>query len=161
MRNIFPRAGHTIASLQRATLAYGLCTVAVVFYKLSPPVSAGWGWCVEGGDAVLGITFTGVSWRWKKISSAWFAGAAFFCVRTSARCWFCLLSLVICELLRDDVAWDVGSKKDLPWSFCESDWDCHAKASTALSNSRERREMWWCLSFKGLSAVDMCPDEMF
>lgn len=59
----------------------------------------------------LGITFTGVSWRWKKVSSAWFAGAAFFCVWTSARCWFCLLSLVVCELLRDDVAWEVGTKR--------------------------------------------------
>lgn len=56
---------------------------------------------------------------------------------------------------------DVGSKKDFPWSFCESDWDCHAKGSTALSKSRERREVWWCRSFKGLSAVDICPDEMF
>lgn len=91
------------------------------------------------GDAVLGIMFMGVSWRWKKVSSAWFAGAASFCVRTSARRWFCLLSLVVCELLRDDVAWDVRNKKDFPWSFCESDWDCHAKGSTALSNNRERR----------------------
>lgn len=112
------------------------------------------------GDAVLGIMFMGVSWRWKKVSSAWFAGAAFFCVRSSARCWFCLLSLIVCELLRGDVTWDVGSKKDFPWSFCESDWDCHAKGSTTLSNSRERREVWWCLSFKGLSAGEMCPDEM-
>lgn len=41
-------AGHTIASLQGAALASGLCTVAMVVYKLSPAVPAGWGWYMEG-----------------------------------------------------------------------------------------------------------------
>lgn len=44
---------------------------------------------------------------------------------------FCLLSLVACEVVRDDVAVDVGNKMDFPGLCCESGGDCQVQGQSS------------------------------